>query len=64
MVRRSDVFLLLMLLLIGVAYQLVFLRFGVGLIDEGHLANAARRIAVGGNRSHPDHINLVFPQTA
>ena len=47
MVRRSDILLLALLLGVGIAYQLVFLKQGIGLIDEGHLANAARRVAAG-----------------
>lgn len=47
MIRRSDIWPLALILVLGAAYQSVFLHFGVGLIDEGHLANAARRIAGG-----------------
>jgi len=47
MERRRDVIALLVLLGIGLAYQLCLVRQGVGLIDEGHLANAARRMAAG-----------------
>ena len=47
MSRRADWAALFVLLLLGLAYQLCLVRDGVGLIDEGHLANAARRIAAG-----------------
>ncbi|MEZ4334258.1 MAG: hypothetical protein R3F35_21105 [Myxococcota bacterium] len=47
MVRRPDFVAVLVLLAAGLAYQLVLLDQGVGLIDEGHLANAARRLARG-----------------
>ena len=45
--RRFDRLALFVLLGLGLAYQLVLFREGVGLIDEGHLANAARRVAAG-----------------
>jgi hypothetical protein len=45
--RRPDILSLALLLGLGAAYQLLFLREGIGLIDEGHLANAARRISGG-----------------
>ena len=47
MERRRDSLALLVLVGLGLAYQLCLFREGVGLIDEGHLANAARRIAAG-----------------
>ena len=47
MERRFDRWALLVLLGFGLAYQSVLFREGVGLIDEGHLANAARRVAAG-----------------
>lgn len=47
MERRRDSLALLVLLGLGLAYQLCLFREGVGLIDEGHLANAARRVAAG-----------------
>lgn len=47
MERRSDRVALLLLLGLGLAYQAVLFREGVGLIDEGHLANGARRLAAG-----------------
>ena len=47
MERRRDRLALLVLVGLGLAYQLCLFREGVGLIDEGHLANAARRIAAG-----------------
>ncbi len=47
MERRRDSLALLILLGLGLAYQLCLFREGVGLIDEGHLANAARRVAAG-----------------
>ncbi len=47
MERRLDRWALSVLLVIGIAYQAVLLREGIGLIDEGHLANGARRLAAG-----------------
>ncbi|MEZ4281399.1 MAG: hypothetical protein R3F21_17485 [Myxococcota bacterium] len=47
MERRFDRWALLVLLGFGIAYQAVLFREGVGLIDEGHLANGARRLAAG-----------------
>lgn len=47
MERRRDSLALVVLLGLGLAYQLCLFREGVGLIDEGHLANAARRVAAG-----------------
>jgi hypothetical protein len=47
MTRRVDITMMGLLLAIGAAYQLGFLHAGVGLIDEGHLANGALRIARG-----------------
>ncbi len=47
MERRFDRLALLLLLGLGLAYQAVLFREGVGLIDEGHLANGARRLAAG-----------------
>lgn len=47
MEHRFDRWSLLALLGFGLAYQSVLFREGVGLIDEGHLANAARRVAAG-----------------
>lgn len=47
MERWSDRMALAALLAIGLAYHLCLIGEGVGLIDEGHLANAARRIAAG-----------------
>lgn len=47
MERWSDRVALAALLFVGLAYHLCLLGEGVGLIDEGHLANAARRLAAG-----------------
>jgi len=47
MERRSDILALLVLLGIGLAYQSILLHAPPGLIDEGHLANASRRITSG-----------------
>jgi len=45
--RHADILSLVLLVVLTTAYQLIFLHDGIGLIDEGHLANAARRIAMG-----------------
>jgi len=47
MTSRADIVSLGVLLSIGAAYQLPLLFEGVGLIDEGHLANAALRVHRG-----------------
>ncbi|MFK7896223.1 MAG: glycosyltransferase family 39 protein [Myxococcota bacterium] len=57
--RRYDLISVGLILLIGSAYQLTFLREGIGLIDEGHLANAARRL-VGGDVLYRD-VYSVYP---
>ncbi len=59
MERRFDRLALLVLLGLGLAYQMVLFREGVGLIDEGHLANAARRVA-GGEILYRD-VYTVYP---
>jgi hypothetical protein len=46
-VSRRDSLAVLALIALGLAYQLPLLQTGVGLIDEGHLANGARRLAAG-----------------
>ena len=45
--RHADILSLVLLVVLTTAYQLVFLYDGIGLIDEGHLANAARRLSMG-----------------
>lgn len=47
MARWSERLALVALLALGLAYHLCLIGQGVGLIDEGHLANAARRLAAG-----------------
>lgn len=47
MPRRPDLIALGIVLVSSAAYQWVFLADGVGLIDEGHLANGALRISRG-----------------
>ena len=47
LVRRADILSLALVVGLTTAYQLIFLREGIGLIDEGHLANAARRLTEG-----------------
>jgi hypothetical protein len=59
MERRCDRVALLLLLGLGLAYQAVLFREGVGLIDEGHLANGARRLA-GGEILYRD-VYTVYP---
>lgn len=44
---RRDYLARCVLVGLGLAYQLPLLQTGVGLIDEGHLANGARRLAAG-----------------
>ncbi len=59
MSRRYDLISVGLILLLGSAYQILFLREGIGLIDEGHLANAARRLA-GGDVLYRD-VYSVYP---
>lgn len=47
MERRRDTLALVVLLRLDLAYQLCLIGEGLGRIDEGHLAHAARRIAAG-----------------
>lgn len=57
--RRADVLAVVSLLALGLAYQLILLQDGIGLIDEGHLANGARRVA-GGEVLYRD-VYTVYP---
>ncbi|MFO0688483.1 MAG: hypothetical protein U0900_07235 [Myxococcota bacterium] len=59
MQRWSDRLALAALLALGLAYHLCLIGEGIGLIDEGHLANAARRLA-GGEILYRD-VYTVYP---